>query len=369
MLARFVVGTWVAFGHPRSHAGAPAVAFFAEHGDADARAGAVWWGCRLVVVVVVVDVGRWPRRTHREPAAVGGADVTSVPLDDPVRVERTAMAALPDDDGVVMFRQGSLRVLRQAAAVVVRCGEVARVVIGDDDTLGSVLHASVRADDAVALQVLDSVGLVVARAILERRAGRFHVHAGLVVDGGVGTLVAGRSGAGKTTTTLALMAAGAKLAGDDVAFVRVVDDVVRVAALRRPLHVGESTAAMFQALLPPAREGGQSLMGKLIVDVAADAHGVDANTGADVPVGLLVFPSIRAVDVTTARSMPLADVLQHLLEASAMVSWPHLAGTQGHLDALGRLARVASVAVVLGKDALTRPAAITDAISSAIDRG
>ena len=32
---------------------------------------------------------------------------------------------------------------------------------------------------------------------------------------------------------------------------------VRVAALRRPLHVGESTAAMFQALLPPAREGGQ----------------------------------------------------------------------------------------------------------------
>jgi hypothetical protein len=270
-----------------------------------------------------------------------------------------------------MFRQGSLRVLRQSAAVVVRCGEAARIVIDDADTLESVLQAFVRADDAAALQVLDSVGLVVARAILERRAGRFHMHAGLVVDagGGVGTLVAGRSGAGKTTTTLALMAAGATLAGDDVAFVRVVDDVVRVAALRRPLHVGEATATMFRGLLPAARAGGQSLMGKHIVDVAADADDADANTGADVPVGLVVFPSIADGEVTTARRMSLADVLQHLLEASAMVSWPHLAGTQGHLDALGRLARVRSVAVVLGKDALTRPAAITEAISSAIDRG
>ena len=307
----------------------------------------------------------------RGPAAVCGADVSHGPADEPVRTERMSSASLPDDDGDLMFRQGSLRVLRQSAAVVVRCGEAARIVIDDADTLKSVLQAFVRADDAAALQVLDSVGLVVARAILERRAGRFHMHAGLVVDagGGVGTLVAGRSGAGKTTTTLALMAAGATLAGDDVAFVRVVDDVVRVAALRRPLHVGEATASMFQGLLPAARAGGQSLMGKHIVDVAADAADADADTGADVPVGLVVFPSIADGEVTTARRMSLADVLQHLLEASAMVSWPHLAGTQGHLDALGRLARVRSVAVVLGKDALTRPAAITEAISSAIDRG
>jgi hypothetical protein len=285
----------------------------------------------------------------------------------PVRVSRAVRAVLSDDDGDLVFRQGTLRVLRQGRVLVVRCGDVARVVIDDDDTLDSVLLAALVDDDPAALVMLDAVALVVARAILERRRGRFHVHGGLVVDDGRGTLIAGPGGAGKTTTTLALMAAGARLAGDDVAFIDVLQDVVQVVALRRPLHVGAATAAMFAGLLPAPRPNETSLMGKRVVDVAVEAAGADADSpSSGVPVGRLVFPAIADVATTTARRLSAAEVLPRLLEASAMVGWRHVAGAQAHLDALGRLARVEAVAVVLGRDALTRPAAITDAIRSAV---
>jgi len=288
----------------------------------------------------------------------------------PVRVSRALRAVLGDDDGDLVFRQGTLRVLRQGRELVVRCGDVARVAIDDDDTLDSVLLAEVVAGDPAALVMLDAVALVVARSILERRRGRFHVHAGLVVDEvdkpGTATLIAGPGGAGKTTTTLALMAAGARLAGDDVAFIQVVQDEVQVVALRRPLHVGAATAAMFVGVLPAPRPNETSLMGKRVVDVDVEAGGADADSSTGgVPVVRVVFPAIADVATTTARRLSAAEVLPRLLEASAMVGWRHLAGAQAHLDALGRLARVEAVAVVLGRDALTRPAAISDAISDA----
>lgn len=296
----------------------------------------------------------------------------------PVRTSLVVRVALGDDDGDLVFQQGALRVLRQGRGLVVRCGDVARVVIDDDDTLDGVLLAEVVDDGRAAMVLLDAVALVVARAILERRRGRFHVHGGLVVDDGDsrlgrGTLIAGPGGVGKTTTTLALMAAGARLAGDDVAFIQVlhdvVQDVVHVVALRRPLHVGAATAAMFAGLLPAPRPNESSLMGKRVVDVAVEAGGAGAGALSDadsstqgVPVVRLVFPSIAAVATTTARRLSAAEVLPRLLEASAMVGWRHVAGAQAHLDALGCLARVEAVAVVLGRDALTRPAAITDAM-------
>ena len=282
-------------------------------------------------------------------------------------MSRVVRAVLGDDDGDLVFRQGTLRVLRRGRETVVRCGDVARVVIDDDDTLDSVLLADVVDDDPAAVVMLDAVALVVARAILERRRGRFHVHAGLVVDDGTGTLIAGPGGAGKTTTTLALMAAGARLAGDDVAFIQVMQDVVHVVALRRPLHVGAATAAMFAGLLPAPRPDETSLMGKRVVDVAVDAGASDADSSTGgVPVVRLVFPAIADVATTTARRLSAAEVLPRLLEASAMVGWRHVAGAQAHLAALGCLARVEAVPVVLGRDALTRPAAITDAIRSAV---
>ena len=285
----------------------------------------------------------------------------------PVRTSLVVRVALGDDDGDLVFQQGALRVLRQGRGLVVRCGDVARVVIDDDDTLDGVLLAEVVDDGRAAMVLLDAVALVVARAILERRRGRFHVHGGLVVDDGTGTLIAGPGGAGKTTTTLALMAAGARLAGDDVAFIRVmhdeVQDVVHVVALRRPLHVGAATAAMFAGLLPAPRPDETSLMGKRVVDVAVDAGASDADSSTGgVPVVRLVFPAIADVATTTARRLSAAEVLPRLLEASAMVGWRHVPGAQAHLDALGCLARVEAVAVVLGRDALTRPAAITDAM-------
>lgn len=183
-------------------------------------------------------------------------------------------------------------------------------------------------------------GGVVARALVERAAGWFHVHAGFVGDG---TLIVGESGAGKTTTTLALSAASTLLT-DDVVFVQRCGDVVVARPLTRPLHVGEVTLRMFPQLRPRLLPG-TSLAGKSIVAAVA----VDVG---EVVVGRVVFPAIVDAPTTSAAALTSSQALPRLLRGSAMVAWPGLPRAAEHLDALGALARLPAIAVTLGRDAI-----------------
>jgi hypothetical protein len=250
--------------------------------------------------------------------------------------------------GAPFFEQGALSVALDGDTVVVRHGDDVTVRLAPDATPQWTRH---RDHIEAVVAVVD----VVVEALLQRRSHRFHVHAGVVVDDAVATLVLGPSGAGKTTTTLALARAGGALGGDDVGFVSRRDDgVVVVTTLRRPLHLGEATARLFGEIVPDVDDGVRTLQGKRVVP-----H--DLADVVAVPVARLVFPRIAAVSTTTSRSLPPAEALAKLMVASASVAWP-LPGTEAHLDVLGRLAALPAVEVTLGRDALDDAGAIVRAV-------
>ncbi len=276
---------------------------------------------------------------------------TRTPPPIALRSLRTAPVVV-DDAGREIFAQGALRLLRRPGGYVVVLGDVAAAFV---DEATHAVDAAIVDDDA--RDLLDAVVLVAARAIVERLRGRFHVHAGLVVDGsGHGTLVGGRGGAGKTTTTLALVDAGCVLLGDDVGFLAPpeADGTVRVRALPRPLHLGEATLEMFPALRAHVRPDVRTLAGKRVVDVGLGLQ-------QPVPVTRLVFPTI-APTATRATRLSVSDVLPRLLFASPSVAWPALPHAAEHLRTLRALAEVPSWAVVLGPDALTDPRLVVAAL-------
>jgi hypothetical protein len=248
------------------------------------------------------------------------------------------------------FRQGPLSIGLDGDDVVVRHGDDVTVRLAPGGAPQWTRHR----DD---VEAVVAVVEVVVEALLRRRAGQFHVHAGVVVDAGRATLVLGPSGAGKTTTTLALARAGGALGGDDVGFVALRDDgVVAVTPLPRPLHLGDATARLFGEVVPDIDDGVRTLQGKRVVP-----H--DLADVVAVPVARLVFPRIAAVPTTTARSLLPAEALGKLMVASASVAWP-LPGTDAHLDVLGRLAALPAVEVTLGQDGLDDAGAIVRAVSA-----
>jgi hypothetical protein len=261
----------------------------------------------------------------------------------------------PGADDVELYRQGVLRVWRARSGYVVHVGGAALAELNER---AEVVDAVIASPDDMRGYV-DLVGIL-ARSLHGRLRGRFHIHAGVVVDArGHATLIAGDGGAGKTTTTLALLQTGAMLAGDDVGFLMSRDDDIVVEALPRALHVGATTLAMFPNLAAQLRETTTTAGGKQIADVPPG----DETVGVAFSVRRLVFPRI-ATTSTSARRLPPRAVLPRLLVASAMATWPSLPAAQDHLDVLGRLLGVPAYAVDLGPDAVGEPARIASALAS-----
>jgi hypothetical protein len=264
--------------------------------------------------------------------------------------------------GSVVYRQGTLVVRREADGWSVR-DEFEQAYVADDGAVTSSPAAG------------GSVEVVVAALSARVRGEGFHLHAGAVcVPGGL-ALVAGDSGAGKTTTCLALQVFG-QMEADDVCFLRRIGDDVVARPWRRPLHVGEVTRAMFpslrlleapltragkwQALLrdsPAARSG-------VIEDVDGAARDATAELGVPMTVQALVFPSIDRAPQSRTRAAALAptQALERLMVASAMVLWPGVPHAHAHLEVLGRLTSRPAFAVTLGHDAHHDPAVIGHAL-------
>jgi hypothetical protein len=261
-------------------------------------------------------------------------------------------AVVVEDAGQELFAQGHLRIHRRPGGFVVFVAGRAAAFV---DEFSHVVDAVVI--DESARELLEDVVLVAALTLVERLRGRFHVHAGLVVDAdGTGTLIGGVGGAGKTTTSLAFAHAGAVLVGDDVGFLSSPDQLgaVCMQSLRRPLHVGDATLSMFPHLLARVRPGARTAAGKRVVDVDPVPHE---------PVRLvrLLFPSISTRPTHATRLKP-SEVLAQLLVTSASVAWPTVPGATAHLAALRALVDVDAWSVVLGPDAVADPGRIVAAI-------
>lgn len=97
-------------------------------------------------------------------------------------------------------------------------------------------------------------GSVAALLLAQQR--RFALHASVVDVDGVAVAISGRSGAGKTTTSLALGRRGHALLNDDVSPIEIDPPVARLHPWERPLHVWPATAGRLGVEL----EGGRPIL-------------------------------------------------------------------------------------------------------------
>jgi len=87
---------------------------------------------------------------------------------------------------------------------------------------------------------------------LAKRRELYPLHAACLADRDQGVLLAGTSGAGKTTLAIALALAGWSFLGDDMVFLASANGRWRAIALPDEIDVTDSTIAMFSELAPIA---------------------------------------------------------------------------------------------------------------------
>lgn len=144
--------------------------------------------------------------------------------------------------------------------------------------------------------------------LLATRHERFHVHGAALADptASMTVLVCGPSGAGKTTLTLALIAAGFQPYSDDV--ILIDPDALTPVTFERAFHVDAQTRRLVAGLSPPA---GWELPG------LPDGYFLpSAWARAPLPVGLMIFPRGRDVDQPLLVGLSVADAATALLSAT-----------------------------------------------------
>lgn len=189
------------------------------------------------------------------------------------------------------------------------------------------------------------------------RHGLHYLHAGAVVCGdGQRVLILGESGAGKTTTTLALLDAGASVLGDDTLLFGERDGDAMIFAFPQPFHVTPTTLAAHAGL--PA--GSIDARGKR--DVSLNA--LPARRGERMgPPDVILLPMVVDASITSTVPVSVAEAFGRMLEANAAFGFGS-AGSSACRALLQRLvANARAWEIRLGADALQDPGAIRRAVA------
>jgi hypothetical protein len=209
------------------------------------------------------------------------------------------------------------------------------------------------ADVLFATQLLLTIGIMETF----KRFGRFPLHAGALARRGRGILLPGTSGAGKSTTTVALVRAGFDFLADDTVFLSTSTSApadpwsatggtdVAVTGFPDQVDVSERTAAMVpelrplleQPLLPGRKKHSfriEDVFGSRIVEQCR-------------PVAL-VFPRVVPGRRSSTEPLGASEALRALVP-DLLLTEP--VATQAHLDMLGGLARtVPGFTLLAGSD-------------------
>ncbi len=200
----------------------------------------------------------------------------------------------------------------------------------------------------------------IAVMVALRSHGLFHTHAAAVQWRKRGVFIVGEGGAGKTTTTLALMADGAHWLGDDAV---LLCDRDGPAALKIPkaFHIGDATASAFgdlEAGLGPAYRENH---GKRAFDPTAVFDG-EPLTSMPAPQAI-VFPSIHDVDTTAIEAVSSAETMGQLAVSSAMLMIDGMPRVPEQIALLRQIANGAvGYELRLGRDVLRDPSVIPAAL-------
>jgi hypothetical protein len=215
--------------------------------------------------------------------------------------------------------------------------------------------------------------LQIALTLALRSRGLYHLHAAaLRHPSGAAVLVVGGSGAGKTTTTLALLEAGADYLGDDALFLEAPGpgEAARILAFPREFHLGPATLAAFPRLEAYAGPPSPAARGdKRPVDPRRAYPGRDRAL-LSVVAGLAgralaVFPGVVDAPTTEVAPLPRAEAFGHLLASSAALVIDGLPGRHENLTLLqGLVGAARCVELRLGRDVLTDP---ISSVSARID--
>jgi hypothetical protein len=276
-----------------------------------------------------------------------------------IELARAAPGEVPPPRGSPWFFHGVLSVTRDGDSVRMDDGASWAVVQRDAISARLVLEHGRLGPFAVGL-----IGAAVLLAL--RDVALFDLHAAALVDGrGRGILVAGDSGAGKTTTTLALLEAGAAHVGDDRVLLRRGQSSPDVLAWPREFHVSPRTLSFFPRLgaLAGAPYGSGE---KQVLDPERAYPG--KRRLALPSVNALVFPRIDTnVTETHAVTVDRATAFGNLLVAGAMATLDGVTGGAEHLALLSALAGAGTpLELVLGRDVAGDPSVISRVIDDAL---
>ena len=185
--------------------------------------------------------------------------------------------------------------------------------------------------EATNMSVLSHPLFTIPLAELLKHRGLYMVHAaGLGLDG-KGILIAGASGAGKTTLTLALLRAGFDLLGDDTTFLTNRSDGLQALAFPDEIDVTAETVGLFPELQDLAQEPLANGRRKWSIAPSAIYDSRIINQCAP---RMLVFPRVAEGKESVLTPMPKDEAL---LEVMCNVLRTEASAAQAHLDALALL--------------------------------
>ena len=281
------------------------------------------------------------------PAEGGQADltVTLAPADGFAGREPVAEGALP------LFFHNQIRGFLCAGSIVISDRRSRLALSPDSSRIDGEVQGRSLGEDEDGFPTMLFIALMVAL----RARGLFHAHAAaLVAPDGLGLLLAGASGSGKTTTTAALLTSGCSYLGDDAVLLAMRGGNAVALAFPRPFHLSETTLRAFPELEALAVVGSNS-QGKRSVDprLAFPSRALDSVERID----LVCFPRVDDLDRTRVEPMTPADAFGHLLASTALGVVDHVAMVPEQLQVLRSLVDGARAArVLLGRDALRCPA-------------
>jgi len=281
-------------------------------------------------------------------------------------------AADPRDEGwVPAFFHGIVEAHRSESGFLV-WDRASRVFIPRD---GGVIDARIATpEQEVVRGSLKSVLQVSFALALRLQAGLFHLHAAaLVLASGVPVFVVGESGAGKTSTTLALLEGppggrGADYLGDDTLYLTRAappgaepgGDALHVVAFPREFHIGDSTLASVPRLGPllgplPHYGTKRPLDARLAYPGRFRPY---LSLARDEKRALALFPTVAAgAPATEVVPLARAEAFGRFLGSSGAIVVEGIPGRDENLALLSALlGAVRCYEVRLGTDALADPA-------------